>query len=517
MRLSFLGLSAIIAAAASAGCGSADLAPLPGGQDVVVPAVNATIAFEQQGTVKLTPGKLAHLSVATTPPNSYAIAFRLVGDSLDASLDRSTAVAGSDGRATVVLRAPSVATTFAVRATIKDGPSADIVVSVSDKGFATLDVKPIYNGKRPVDAWVASAAAGSTCDALAATLPNDPEGALKNTATVNQPLIIADAPVGPALAVVVRAGHYAWGCTDAMGLAAGTTTKVEVHVVNKPLDPTLNQLDLALEIKPEPDPWQALVAQHFALLSAPFAKDGQPKALLDAMTAVAADPAAFKTTASNNGWLVKLQNHWTAQKVDLVAWLQSMEQIGLGGLPAIKGRVKSVANAEHSLFTLKSFGLLDAADAGVPNEYLMSLAIDPDDSVHLGGTLYLMPSRYLGAAINAAALAQAPDKKTMAEQLGQAAACDKLPLASADCNAECMSKLCKEALGALWQDGLDASAAANLPAQIPMNASGAAKFNDGAALTGFSGTWLGQLSSGKVLVKVTGAATATAVDVGPPN
>ena len=520
MHLSFsVGLAAWISAVALVGCGSSDGAPSPSEPNKGLLGVNATLAFEQQGTLKLTPGKLAHLTIVTTPPDAYAISFRLVGDSLDASLDQSSATAAGDGRVTVALRAPNVATTFAVRATIKDGPSADLVVSVSDKGYATLDVRPIYNGKRAVDVWVASAAAGTTCAALAATLPNDPEGALMNKATTTQPLYIADAPVGPALAVVVRAGHYAWGCTDASGLGAGTTTKVEVHVNNKPLDVTQNQLDVGLALKPEPDAWSQLVSQHIALMTAAFgAKDGQPKALLEAMSASAANPSAFKAAAGTNGWLAKLQAHWQSAKIDLAASLDKLAQTGLATPPSIHGRVKAIGDSSHALFTLKSLGPLDATDAAVPNEYVMSFAVDPDDSVHLGGTLFLMPSRYLGAAITSAALAQNPDKKLVSEVLGQIVQCDKLALTGfAECNNECITKLCKAGLELEWQQALDASVNASLKAQIPLNASGAATFGDSAALTGFTGTWLGQLSSGKIAVKVSGPATATALEVLPPN
>ncbi len=456
----------------------------------------------------------------TSPPDSYAIGFRLVGESLDASLDRSTTISEkATGVATVSLRAPNQAATFAVRATIENGPSADLVVSVSEQGYATLDVRPVYKGTRPVDKWIASAAAGTTCDALAATLPKDPDGALGAQAAPMHPLLIADAPVGPALAVVVRAGHYAWGCSDVTGLGAGATSKVEIHVNDKPLDASQSVLDLGLEFSPEVGAWQGIVAESAPLMAAPFtsAQGGQPKALLDAMAQVAADAGAFKTAANAGGWLSKLQDHWTAGKIDLVGWLN--QELAQGGAPGaqLSGRVKSIGDAKHALFTLQSVGPLAAADAGVPSDYLLALGIDPDDTVHLAGTLYLLPSRYLGAAVTNAALAAAPDKKTLPEVLAAMVGCDALGLPGwANCSGECVAKTCRAAVEWQWQHALDASADHGLTGTLAANASGAASFDDAAALTGFTGSWLGQLSSGKLSAKLSGVATAKLADNPPP-
>jgi hypothetical protein len=482
-----------------------------------VPAVNATVAFVQQGTLKLAPGEQAQLTVVTTPPEAYAISFRLVGDSREASLDRSSAVADAQGRATVALKAPKQATTFAVRATIKDGPSADLVVSVSGLGFATLDVKPTYSGNRPVTHWYAAAVSGTTCAALSSKLPADLEGALKSQAATWQPLLIEDAPVGPALAVVVRAAYYAWGCTDVSGLAANATSKVDVQVANKPIDVTQSKLDLSLVFSPEPEPYKQIVTQHLALMTAVFGgKTDQPAALLAAMAQAAPDKKALDAAADKDGWLAKLQQHWSSQKVDVVAKLEQLGGINAVKPPVIKGQVKSLGDPSHALFTLKSIGPLLGADAAAPSEYLMNISVDPDDSVHLGGTLFMMPSRFLGSTISSVGMAMDPTKKSFAELLAATVVCDKLDLPGLQsCTGACIASLCTKALGLLWEEALDASAANSLAAQIPMNASGAAKFSETALLTGFTGTWLGQLSSGKLTAKVTGAAEAAEI-ASPP-
>ena len=174
---------------------------------------DATVAFTHEGTLALTPGQVVEISITTSPPDFYEVSFFFLGDSLNASVDRTTVVADSAGRAALLLRAPDLATTFSLRASIKDGPSIDAAISVSDEGFGTIAVIPDYSGPREVTKWTASVVARTTCKAIADELPGEPDGALPATAAfVDEPTIdevprIDNAPVGPNLAITLRAGH----------------------------------------------------------------------------------------------------------------------------------------------------------------------------------------------------------------------------------------------------------------------------------------------------------------------
>src|SRR6185436_10831536 len=129
----------------------------------------------------------------------------------------------------VKLHAPSAPASFVLRARIKDGPVADLAVSVSKLGVGTLEVIPEYDGPREVTEWVASVVAGTTCDAIKAKLPGELEGALVAVSPAQAYPVIQSVPVGPKLAVTVRAGHFAWGCADAHDIAAGASTEVKIH------------------------------------------------------------------------------------------------------------------------------------------------------------------------------------------------------------------------------------------------------------------------------------------------
>ncbi|HHH29377.1 MAG TPA: hypothetical protein ENK57_13670, partial [Polyangiaceae bacterium] len=195
-----------------------------------LPGPDASIAFANEGTLTLAPGEQATVTVITSPAQRYEISFLLVGDTLDASLSNSTVVANDQGEASVTLRAPNSATSFAVRAKIKDGNHADLPVAVSDQGFGALDITPVYNGDREVTDWSAFVVSGKSCEALGTTFPEDPPGALEASADDGEALVIDVAPVGPALAVFVRSKHIVWGCSDVTNLVAEATTNVEVFM-----------------------------------------------------------------------------------------------------------------------------------------------------------------------------------------------------------------------------------------------------------------------------------------------
>src|SRR5262249_55762507 len=95
-----------------------------------VPGTDAKISFEPHTTLAVSPGTIHEVTVVTSPPKNYEVNFVLLGDTLNASLDRSTAVADDSGKVSVQLRAPDDPTTFRVRASLKEGPSAELEVAV---------------------------------------------------------------------------------------------------------------------------------------------------------------------------------------------------------------------------------------------------------------------------------------------------------------------------------------------------------------------------------------------------
>src|SRR5262245_41180068 len=66
---------------------------------------DAAVRFDDDATVALAPGSVHTLTVTGSPPANYEMSFTLLGDALDATLDRTTVVADAQGHASVELRA----------------------------------------------------------------------------------------------------------------------------------------------------------------------------------------------------------------------------------------------------------------------------------------------------------------------------------------------------------------------------------------------------------------------------
>lgn len=503
---------------AMAGCGAND-STAPMYQQPPVVTGEGSLEFEHEGALKLKPGEVTTVTVVGDPPQSYGISFYLVGDALDASIHPGGVVADSvSGRATVTLRAPNQATNFILRATIDEGVSVDLQVAVSDQGFGSLSVSPVYNGSRPVGAWIASYRSGTTCAELEDSYPSTPE-AFTLAAPPGDALLFDSVPVGPNLAVTVRSGHYAWGCTDAADLVAETTSDVKVTIKDAPIDLRNLALDVALEFTPEdPSPYGEMIdATEQLIVAAFFAQETPAKALHDAMAIASVDPVAFNQASSSNGWQDALDVH--LDDVDLAADVLAWSETGLNAQPAtLSGTLTSLEGSDtHALFTFMSLGNITAADAGVPSDYVMKLSVDPDDTVRLGGTLFWLPSRYLSAIIEQAALAEITDADSFDDVLHQKVDCDGLVLAGFEgCDESCMVALCKSAVVDRWQFARDASTQGNTSGELPFEASGAAAFDDWAGLTGFDGSWLGNIASYGLTVKVSGEALATPQEQPPP-
>ena len=512
MRLSSITLLGVLVAA---GC-SADFEPdVP--PSLVVPPDTATIAFTYQGTLPMAPGALVELEVRTDPPAQFDISFLLVGDALDASLDRPGALADASGRAVVTLKAPSTATSFVLRASIKGGGSADLPVAVSDKGFGSLVVVPKYGGTRPVETWHAGVISGKTCASLVGTLPQDPDGALTAQASKKDSPVIEIAPVGPTLAVYVRSGHYMWGCVDETDLKPDQVETVEVHVVNKPIDASAMLLATELAFAPEPMAFTTLLSNAASGLFSELGA-GVPAAtlLLQAMEQASSDPPAFAYAATQYDWATAIEAHFAQNEIDLVQALIAHGSDGLAGEPPlIVGRLEAIPNVPtHAQFEVEQIGSAGLGSATFATSNNFTLGVDPDDVVHLGGKLQFLPGRYVAHVIETEALAQSPQASSMADVLDALVMCDALYLSGmSDCEGDCIAQLCRDGLAIMWSDAMSAASAPK--GEIVVQISGAAAFDDFAALTGFSGSWLGAVKYGGTEAKVSGPVQATPVSSGP--
>jgi hypothetical protein len=480
------------------------------------------VAFDLDGPLTLAPGALRSIDVRVTPPARASVRFALLGDALDASLDRVSVDTDASGRGSVNLRAPDAATTFRLRAGVEGGGSAEASIAVSDQGFATVEVVPMYAGKRAHASWTASIVARATCASLQATSPADPPGGL--TASSATTPLVSGVPVGPSLAVVIRSGHAMWGCTDTAALTANQTTTVKVNVVDRPIDLTSAELDLTFAYAPDPETYDALLAATTARLAAvAFPEDGEGGALLDAMAAAlpAEDADVFAKERVALGWDTAVDAALGPSGTAVRHWVESLAKAGLAAqTPTMAAHLAPIPGATgHALFELRRLGDVDAGAAGVPSAHLVSFAAAPDDALELGGTLYWLPSRYVGAAAIVGAKAAVPGAKSVADALATLASCADVAslLGSAgQCDAACLEAACRDAIAARWALALDASITDGDIGEISITATASAELDANAAPTGFVGSWLGAVRAADLSASASGVVSATSPGAPPP-
>ncbi len=503
-----------------------------GGSPVGVPT---SISFEPSSTLALEPGEQRTLRLVAKPPASYHVRFALIGEAGNAALDKSEVDSNAKGIAQVGLTAPTAPATFRVRASVGTGVSAEAAISVSAGGFVTLTVHPDYSGKRLRwgDTWVASVRAGTDCASLTGTPP--PDGDLKATSLVAQNLFFTDpqidkVPVGPALAVTVRAGHFAGGCTDVQTLVAGQENSVTVPVVDRPMQ--LDQTDMGVElgIDTTSQEWTQTISSTVdettnALL------DGAPDdvvALLDAMhTALGqASPAtAFAQARSANGWdslLYTVLGNGASHviRTPVQTWLAAGAQT-FGATTAFVGHLSGQGQSAGTAdLTLSSIGGLAPAAVGSPSDVgQVSWSADPGDTVLLGAKLSWMPSLLVSSLALAPAQADAPTATTVPEALADQVGCTAIGVALAGasankteaypgCDAACAAALCGNGLVVMWDRARDSSAAKVEAATLDISATGSVDaLDDTAVPKHFEGSWVGKLSQGQTTISVGGPAT----------
>ncbi|APR78332.1 Hypothetical protein A7982_03679 [Minicystis rosea] len=487
-----------------------------------MPPNHASVRFDETGTLALAPGSTHVLGVVGEPAAPYAIAFTLLGSPLDGWLDPPVTTAGSTGHAGVELHAPSQATTFHVRASLLDekgapGASAERAVAVSDQGFGSIRVEPMYGGHRTVTEWTASVVAGPTCNDLATTLPEEPPGALGATAPAGAVPIIKNAPVGPNLAVVIRAGHFAWGCANTTALTPGGTVTVPVKVIDKALDLTGASLLTTFDFSGAAAALSPLLAAAGALVAETFlpsnGKEGS--VILNAMAALvpSSSTAAFSTQRIDKGWDALATAHFSKLAPGLRDRLVLWSSAGLASQSLSLDALLASGNPGPATATVTRFGDVDGAAAGASKSVPLTWSAEPQDKVILSADIGWEPSRFAGNAALAAAQVDVPDAASVSDALVAVADCPGLAYALGSfgtCDAACIEQLCEKAIGTRFGAALDASLKTAALGTLSIKASADATVGDTAQPTGLSGHWLGDLAVGGTSISLSGTLTAPA-------
>ena len=509
--------------------GFGDSAPDAGADAGDAGPTASAIDFVPKDPVTLDPKATQLLTVATTPPGQFLVRFALLGSGSptspgDAALDASEIETDATGIAHVTLTAPSMPTTFSVRASIGTKPIAQIGVSVSARNYTTLRVLPSYNGKRPVTQWTATARAGVTCAQLDGNPP--PDGDLSAVAAPGDPLDIEKIPIGVDLAVTLRAGHYIGGCADQSALSEADGNQLLVYASDRPLNLAATQIGMTFG---PTDPSSALsqllnaaVIQAQSALSNSAAND--VTALLDAMHDATAPAGrdAFNVARVAHAWdtaLTTAFGNGAATRVRAPAgrWLTA----GLTRFYAPDTFSTQVAALKNgALLTLVSVAQVPAASAGFPTSFQATWSADSSDTLLLGTELDWVPSRLVTALAVLPATVEVPQTSSVEAALAQSVDCTLVgatllahgtAVGSAvydGCDANCASNACVAAIAALWKNAENSSG--NTSAALPVTGTGAAQVGDDASVTSLAGSWVGQLQVGAETAPASGPLNAQA-------
>ncbi len=509
------------AAAGSGGDGSgeagADNGGEPGARELVFVPITTT-------AIHLKPKASRRLTVQTIPAGVFRIRFALEGEfAADAVLDASEVQTDADGIAQVTLIAPSEPSTFSVRASSTSGAQVKQGVSVDATGTTALRVQPSYSGQRKISDWVATARRNVSCSELPGNPP--PDGNLQGKARFNAPLEIKNVPVGVALAVTVRAGHYIGGCADVPALSEADGNQVLVYASDRPLSLAATNLSLRLgATDPHPE-FDKLIKASASLAESSLlgSAKNDVAALLDEMHAAtsAASREAFDVARMQNGWESALESAFgksAARRMRDPAqrWLTA-GLLALDAPDALVGQLLPLGSGVS--FTPSAVGTATPSSAGFPGFFVGTWSADSNDTLLLGMELNWQPSRLLTALAVAPALLDFPEASSAERALALSVDCAQVgqvllangenpaSAAFADCDASCASSLCSAAVAAAWGKAELSSGAAITTLSI--TASGSAEVGDDAEATEVDGSWVGELRTADGTAQVSGSLSAS--------
>lgn len=531
-----LGTLGACAASESAGTGGGDDVGTGGtGGSAGTAGEGVTVTFIEAEPV-LEPSATTELVVHVTPIlPAHTVRFALIdfdgpgeeSDVADAALENTTeAVTDENGDARVRLIAPSVPVTFDVRALV-EGKEDTHRVEVRASGRETLVVNYDYVGGRSVTEWVAEVYDdGRTCADLEGNPPLGTNPAISVTVPEGEEIRLADMPVGKKLAVTLRAGFFAGGCSGVDAVVEGQTNSVLVTVTNRPIQLDESEVELRLGLVGQEEPltngMESVVAAACDAVLGEATADHV--ALLDAMQEEAMAGAlcgSFGTARGSSSWDVELENALgtdfaTSIRDELGGWLTA-------GIPSLAQEDALVATlaAEPDVtgaasLVWRSIAGFPASDAGFPERASATWTADARDNVTLGATIDFNPAALLVLGAAEPATSDIPEATSVSQALAiSGGRCDAVTAALVlrgqgpeqsclGCDAACTRLLCERGLERLVVRAGNALDADTERAELRLAATGAAEVGDQAELRTLEGSWVGALDAANRSSELTG-------------
>ena len=476
-------------------------------------ATPEAIGFTPSTTLTLKLGSTAPCTVVVQPPDTYDVALALLGASSDAALSGTIVRTGPDGRAQFSVTASNIATSFAVRASVGQ-LSNELDVSVSDEGYASLNVSGNYVGNRSIEHWVSSLITGVPCTDFHSSLPSD--GQLLVSSTSAQKIKISNVPVGATQSLILRGEYSVWGCKDIPSLVADEVLDLPVQVYDIPAVYGADPLPVNFEITTNADTWAANLALLNSQLQAavlPPTTDNTAL-LLDAMRSAANNSQLqvdFDQRRISGNWQAILANAWSTKdggsdgciSFAIDDWLSSsVSQLGKG---VTIGTTLSLTSTSSSVgqeqLNLKSIAGVSTVDLQAPSSFPFKTTFGANDGLAASAELTFNEAYWVRALALSRAKLQFPGANDIPAALSALVGCgsiaasfDQAAPTSADCSQACLTRLCNDALAQLWTQ-TDETVAHWGTTSLTLSSSGNLRVDSHATVTGYTGTWVGVIAS----------------------
>lgn len=522
-----LSVAALLAALTSCGAEGAPEILEDAGGSGGAPAELA-IAFDASEPLMLAPRESRIVGVAVEPPGDHLVRFALLGDGNgtpgDASLDATERRTDLRGRAEITLTAPSVPATFLLRASVGAITRA-LPVAVDASGITSLTVVPLYSDNRAISTWVASAYADASCAQVEGTPPMD--GPYVATAPFGQSPRIEGVPAGVSLAVTLRAGQFAGGCTTLSSAIEGEANRVTVAVINRPIQLAVSSVDLVFGVDGPNEQaraaFEAVIESSLAALFAPETSDVET--LLDEMQATleGSERTAFRSARGAAAWDSRLESALAESAGDFLrAPLARFLSQGLatGREDLVEAQIAAAGEPEHASVELVHVAGGTPEEAGFATRFDALWQADAADNVLIGtGFSFSAPALLIALAKEPAA-AEVPESSSVDGAIATLAPCSQIADvlveygqasgvsytgcdAGCSCDLECTRALCEAGVTSLVRRFAELDP--NKTSSIEIAATGRAVVGTNAELEGLEGSWVGNLDVGSSAAQLTGS------------
>lgn len=467
----------------------------------------------------LNPRQSKEIVVQVKPSSSREVRFALLSaESVqhDGTLDRSSSWSDANGRARVVVTAPSTPAKLFLRVST-DTAEITAPITVSASGSIAITVQPRYSGPRTVKEWVASVHFYKQCDDLKGSILDGDRVGIGPPDEIE----VQDVPMRVPVAVTLRAEQFLSGCTSQEFSLEGPPPLVIVPVNPVPLRLESSVLDVLFGFSADSSAMRSVLERGGSAAALGLRKpDGgmsdnataanDVAALLDAMQVglPTLQAQAFASARQSEGWDASIAAALgDAGGSRLTEAFLRWSTIGASALlspHAFEGRLEGVTSVPgRALITIDLVAGVSATEAGVSAEPMANWEADGSDQFALSGALTWSPSRLSVALATAPAIAEtgAPRLEAAMQQLypcttvanAMARTSTQNGRAFSTCDLACLQALCGTGMTALLERTRSASGESR--ERLELTAAGDAAVGSDAQAVALRANWVGRLSS----------------------